>query len=189
MRKAATATVLAGSTFLLNGCGDSGEPAAFYRSIQECQDDNPLYTFSCEQAHTRALLESEQSAPKYSSIEDCEFDFGQGKCMQSSNGQYMPEMSGFLLAQVSDDFYDYDDPEPIYHYRGHYVGGSGYKYGSKQLAKKLTVPSDTFKSKLAASSHTLSRGGFGSVVAAKAYSGSSSGSRGSSGRSGGFFGG
>jgi uncharacterized protein YgiB involved in biofilm formation len=177
---------IAGITF--SGCSDTRE-ADIYKDKAECINQNPSYTADCEAAYEQSLATATETAPKYKSLEECWAEFGANVCTnyQSSSGNswFMPAMAGFMFARVMDSGRRYDNQpvftstrrnSPLY---GSWVTSDGYSYGSN-YSRRVTVDSKAFQPKPKVT-RTISRGGFGSTVAAKSSwsSSSRSGSKGS----------
>jgi len=164
--------VLSIAAFSLVGCSDTRK-ADIYSSVAHCKNKNPSSGTLCEKAYEKALTKSVQSGPKYRSRNDCASDFGSRNCVpyKASNGAnlFMPAVAAFALSQsLKNNGYQ---SSPLY--TSHYYGSGSYnrwttvdgrsyqkRYGS------MTVAGDTFKPKPKVV-RTMSRGGFGSTVAAK----------------------
>lgn len=169
----------------LVACSDTQE-GQVYRNVNDCADDNPGNELQCETAYERALSESAASGPKYRTIDDCKVDFGKSNCVpyQSQSGQnwFMPAMAGFIFARALDRN-NYYHSTPVYtsYYRhspfyGSWVGTDGSNYGRMRYGR-INVDKKAFKPKPMVK-RTISRGGFGSKVAAKSsWGGSRSSSR------------
>ncbi len=180
---------------VLVACSDGGEEAVVYSDIADCISKNPDQTDICESAYNDAVAVAQESGPKYSTIESCTYDFGDRNCVpyQASSGQswFIPAVAGFMLAGVIDDVGDaferrryrsaplytsYSRYSPFY---GQWSSVDGYTYGTSRYGK-IKVADNAFKPKPKIT-RTISRGGFGSTVAAKSsFGGSSKGGWGSS---------
>ena len=164
--------VLGVAAFSLIGCIDSRK-ANVYASVNHCVNENPAMAGQCEAAYQTAVKESARSGPKYRSERECISEFGQRNCVpyrtQSGHDWFMPAVAGFMMARALNN--------NVYHslplYSSTAYGSSMYgrwatadgrsypkRYGS------MNVVGDAFKPKPAVS-RTMSRGGFGSTVAAK----------------------
>jgi len=174
------------SAVTLLGCGSSHE-AMVYRDVSDCIQDNPHLEEQCEKAYQRAQAESLNSGPKYASERDCNFDFGRDNCVAHTGPQgqnwFIPAMAGFMFARLLDDGYYRNGfgygYSPLYtsysRYSPHYGKWStvdGKLYGSRRYGS-IKVSGDAFKPKPKVV-RTMSRGGFGSKVAAKSSWGGSS---------------
>jgi uncharacterized protein YgiB involved in biofilm formation len=168
------------AAFSLAGCGDSRK-ADIYSSVEHCNNDNPNSGAMCEKAYETALAKSAKEGPKYLTKYDCTADFGRQNCVpyQSSNGAslFMPAVAAFALAQAVKGDKKEHQSSPLY--TSSYYGSSFYNRWStvdgRTLKKQYgthTVNGDTFKTKPTVTK-TMSRGGFGSTVAAKSSWGGS----------------
>ncbi|TLU61501.1 DUF1190 domain-containing protein [Thalassotalea litorea] len=185
MRKVSTSklvkplAVVAGVT-TLTACGNDQE-AIVYKDLDHCIGSNPELEQQCETAYQNALKEAQQSGPKYPRKPLCEEEFGSGRCYQYSmnNGQsvFVPLMAGFLFSQYMDNRYrsaplytSYSYHSPFY---GYWSSVDGHKYGRARYGKtKVNKKAFDAKPKV---TRTISRGGFGSKVAASSsFRGSSS---------------
>jgi uncharacterized protein YgiB involved in biofilm formation len=168
---------------LLTACGDS-EEAKIYKTIDECSSDNPEHVQECQAAYQQAMQEAERTAPKYSSQQDCEYDFGAQHCrnVQSSSGSFfMPFMAGYMLSNLMSPRGYYSQPmfssySPYSSYRNSWIGADGYVFGDTRQ-RTVRVDKDVYKPKPTVNK-TMSRGGFGSSVRAKSSWGSKSSSKG-----------
>lgn len=165
------ALVMAASTFV--ACSSSTKEAKVYKDANQCIDQNPGLAEQCEVAYKKALEESAASGPKYRTKQDCIAEFGERNCVpyvQGGNNWFMPAVAGFMFAKVLDGnryqssplYTSYSRSSPAY---GQWttVDGSTHgraRYGSMRVNEKAFEP----KPKV---TRTISRGGFGSKVAAK----------------------
>ncbi|UZE97347.1 DUF1190 family protein [Alkalimarinus alittae] len=167
------------ASMTLAGCSDSRK-AVVYTNVDQCTAENPELEQECRAAYEDALAKAEKTAPKYRSMRDCESDFGSHTCVNNQTSQsssiFMPAMAGFMFARALD--HNRYDNNPVFTsnaYRsplyGHWVSSDGYRYGSNR-SRKVEVGSDAFKPKPKVT-RTMSRGGFGSTVAAKSSWGGS----------------
>lgn len=172
--------VLGAAAFSLMGCSDSQE-AAIYASPEHCANENPSLAEECQTAYQQALAESANAGPKYRSMYDCAAEFGERNCVpyrsEGGSSWFMPAVAGFALGRALDGGRYYGSPL----YTSSYYGSNFYGRWStvdgrlyKKRYGRMNMRADTFKPKPAVK-RTISRGGFGSTVAAKSrWSGSSS---------------
>lgn len=182
MRKTAGMTVaakplaLAIAAATLSGCS-SKEPTTVYKDVQECVAANAGTQEECQQAYEEAREEAKRTGPKFANRNDCEHNFGAGQCQQyRSGGQsiFMPMLAGYVLAGAINDIGDsrrYRSAAPLYTRYGDWVSPDGQTYGSS-YTRNVKVSKKTFEPKPAVTK-TMSRGGFGSKVAAKSNWGGS----------------
>lgn len=171
---------------MLTGCGDD-ESALMYYTAEDCTAENPAHFALCRAAYEEAIEESARTAPKFSSLADCEEDFGMMNCTDVPSpyrqaGTYMPAMAGFMLAaawfQDDDDFdidlfksrkkkrlmplfTSYNTRSPFY---GRRVGASGVDLG-RLTDRRAKVSRSVFDRDVPTASRATSRGGFGRTVA------------------------
>ncbi|MEH6469955.1 MAG: DUF1190 domain-containing protein [Halopseudomonas sp.] len=170
-----------GGVIALAGCGDNKVDAKIYASIDDCKNDNQGEADVCEAAYQRAVAESETTAPKYRSNNDCAAEFGNCEVRHDRNGNswFMPALGGFMLGQMLDGR---RYSSPVYtgygSLYGGYYGADGKRYGDYSRNSRVSnvkVSPDAFKPKPKVT-RTISRGGFGSKAAAKSsWGGSRSG--------------
>ncbi|MEM5527643.1 DUF1190 domain-containing protein [Gammaproteobacteria bacterium AS21] len=186
MRKAAkpfafkplVVAVTAGS---LIGCSDDTQKVKIYHDADQCAASHPSQVSECELAYKEAVNKAAQSGPKYSSMAACITDFGANNCgaYPSSNNQsyFMPFISGFMFSSILNQvsrsaplYTSYSRRSPAYN---NWVSTDGTLYGNV-FSRQIKVNNDAFKAKPAVK-RTMSRGGFGSTIAAKSnFSGKSS---------------
>lgn len=168
------------SVFIAAGCADNREPAMVFTSLNDCQSQLPQYTQQCEIAYQQALEDAADTAPKFNSRGDCEYDFGEQQCVEYRNNSggswFMPLMAGYMIRDIleprrySHPLYTSYSPYSPYRYR--WIGADGYDYGDFRrrdikVSKNYTKPPKVTR--------TIKRGGFGSTVRAKSNWGSSKG--------------
>lgn len=167
----AKVSIVIGGGAVLSGC-DSTD-AFIYRTVAECELDNPLDLQRCQMAYQNALAQWHRTQPRYVSMQNCEYDFGYNGCEQRARYFY-PLMAGFMLGeneQTSDEFdLDFDRPKPLGRSKSansynKWVGADGALFGD---ASKYTtkVSGKSFKP-LKGGSRTLGRGGFGKTISSK----------------------
>lgn len=170
----AKVSIVLGGSYMLTGC-DSTD-AFIYRTIGECELDNPLDLQRCEMAYQKALGEWNRTAPRYLSMSNCEYDFGYNSCEQRTRYFY-PLMAGFMLGeneQTSDEYdLDFDRPKALGKSKNassynKWVGANGVLLGDADK-RKLSVGNKAF-TPLKGSSRTLGRGGFGKTISSRSSS-------------------
>ncbi|WP_417553085.1 DUF1190 domain-containing protein [Marinomonas fungiae] len=160
---------------VLTGCSDSSEQVKFVTDVDDCMRNTPLDQRSCELAYQKALEEAESTSPKYSVLRDCEGEFGVNGCYQSTQGTFMPFMTGFLVSSALNSFDRNYYYHPVYTYRSSNRSSRVLSDGTPLFRNGAlyTVPKDTMKSSKPKVTKTISRGGFGSKASAKSSWGSS----------------
>ncbi|MDP2574124.1 DUF1190 domain-containing protein [Vibrio penaeicida] len=168
----------------VTGCSDDSTEAEIFRTVEECSDAHPGYTQQCQAAYQDAAELALLSSPRFNSQDDCEFDFTRGCFKPEYQNWFIPALSGFMFARLTDSHYY---SRPMYIYRSGWYSDDGIWYGSSSSSykkhKKIKVKTNDFK-KPPTVSKTMSRGGFGSTVEAKSSWSKSSGSKSSSRSSG-----
>lgn len=171
MRKTVPISAMA-TVVLISACSDDKREMKIYSSVSDCMDDNPSYSEQCKNAYQDAIKEAQKTAPKFQSRNDCAAEFGNENCVKTAqNNWFMPAMTGFLFAQALNNRPFYYQPMfsssyPGSRYYGDWVSSDGYSYGRKSKRSTVYVPSRHLEKKPAVTK-TISRGGFGSSVAAK----------------------
>ncbi|WP_096618683.1 DUF1190 domain-containing protein [Candidatus Enterovibrio altilux] len=172
MRKSWKPTVTIMAIILVSGCSDNGKTMNIYANVPDCIDDNPGYSNVCRAAYQDAVDSAASTAPKYDSRDDCSHEFGYNSCIRApQNDWFMPAMAGFMFGRAINNQPYYQQPifsstYPGSSYYGSWISSDGYSYGKKGRYSKVYVPKDHLKQKPAVTK-TISRGGFGSKVAAK----------------------
>lgn len=106
-RSRRTALVLMGAApVLLVACSREPEvqtAEGLFTSVEACVDktQNP---YMCGKAFDEAKLQAAEAAPRFATTQECETQFGEGKCAEqrSTGGQSFigPLMTGFFLSQM-----------------------------------------------------------------------------------------
>ena len=151
-------------------CG-SQEEVKVVGSAEECASQTELNLEECEAAYQKAQAEAERTGPKYTSIAQCEAEFGRGQCGSSRRGGvFMPMMTGFMVGQMlsgNNSYYNpvyrYSRPNSSMHNRMMTADG---KVIGKAGQSSYRVNKSSMKSKPTAT-RTVSRGGFGAIASAK----------------------
>jgi uncharacterized protein YgiB involved in biofilm formation len=155
------------SLIALTACSEPEVDASIYENIGQCKRD-PLNTSDqCESSFKEAVSQHAAAAPKYATTEDCQADFGAGKCevssYKTSNGGsvFMPLMMGYMMGSMLGGRRSMMS-QPLYRssqspnsFRTADNRNVGSKTGSTKVARSATNR-PTFKTA------TRSRGGFGS---------------------------
>lgn len=103
-KKAALVLTVPVATLLIAGC-EKEVQGMVYSSPEECGAGG-WNTEQCEAEYAKAKALHPQVAPKYVNKEECEADFGDGKCetapQQTASGHsfFMPMMMGYLAGQM-----------------------------------------------------------------------------------------
>lgn len=177
------------AVFMLAGCEKSDETVSLYQNADDCSQANPGQNAACTTAFNNAEQEAARTAPKYATREDCIAEFGEGQCRQdqSSGGFWMPLMAGYMMARLTGGGFGAQQPlfssqnptSPAYN---KYTDASGKAYGAAQPGRTINVPKSAMAPK-PATTHTITRGGFGQSVTHQAVMQRSAGHSSSTGHS------
>lgn len=164
----------------------SQEEVMVVNSAAECVTNSELSLEECQAAYQQAQEEAERTGPKYSSVSECESEFGDGQCVQTrSGGMFMPMMTGFMIGRMLSGSSSYKGYgyNPVYRYNRPYskhhnqiMTADGFVIG-KPGQKSYKVDKSAMKTKPSVT-RTVSRGGFGAVASAKSSWGGGSKSKG-----------
>ena len=168
------------SVFLAAACSDSRQEAMVFTSLNDCKYQMPEHAEQCEIAYQQALQDAAETAPKFGSRQDCEYDFGAEQCVEyrgnGGNSWFMPLMAGYMIRDLLEPrrysqplFTSYSRYSP---YRYRWIGADGYDFGD--FRQREFRVSKTYN-KPPKVNRTIKRGGFGSSVRAKSSWGSSKG--------------
>jgi uncharacterized protein YgiB involved in biofilm formation len=172
------------AAIFLTACGEERKEATVYTSVEDCVNNNPQQSETCQTAYKDALQEAQRTGPKYNSQRDCEAEFGFNQCnqVQRQGGSFfMPFMAGYMLSNLLSPRGYYSQPmftsfSRNSSYRNRWIGADGYDFGDNRR-RTMRVSEKSLKPKPTVSK-TISRGGFGSSVRAKSSWGSASSKRG-----------
>lgn len=167
------ALIVVTGAFTLTGCEEpADQPVAMYKNSDDCVKANPSETEQCNKAWQRALQESDRTGPKYNSQGECTDEYGYNQCYQthSSGGGmvYMPYPGGFMYGNhgsYSQPLYSSSRPSsPMYR---SFADANGHNYGSAVSGRNIMTTRSNIAPK-AASTSTVTRGGFGRSVSSHA---------------------
>ena len=174
------------SALALSACGEETTQAGVYASVEQCIQDKQYTEAECRDAFGKARADHERVAPKYASKEECEADFGAGKCEQSqttrtSTGSsiFLPLIAGYMMGKFMGG--NAMSGQPLYKsandpntFRNGDNKAVASKTGAQPVPASATSPAQS-------RSTTTARGGFGSGAAVHGSSSSSSSRSSSSG--------
>ena len=107
MKRSRTAALLlmSAAPLLLSACdrSESASREGLYTSVEACvAQTNDSAT--CKQAFTKAQQDAAATAPRFTSREECEAQYGREKCAERNDGAnhsfFGPLMTGFFLSQM-----------------------------------------------------------------------------------------
>jgi len=172
----AIAAGLSGSTLLV-GCADEQVDATIFADIPACiaAGQEPL---ACENAFQTAGTEHAKSAPRFTSLADCEAEFSAGACgsadkagieenepRQAGGSFFYPLMAGYLMGSVLRGA-----GQPLYRSRdGNWRNTSGNNLGKKSGG--VSVAKSAATTRPSARTTVTSRGGFTAPRASRSFGG------------------
>ena len=98
--------MMGASAVALTACDEPKIDAVIYDGIQQCLADGLLTREQCQTEYERAREAHVAAAPKYTSAEACEADFGPAQCEQapqqttSGGSVFMPLMMGYMMGSM-----------------------------------------------------------------------------------------
>ncbi|QZA70874.1 hypothetical protein AH06_98 [Erwinia phage AH06] len=162
------ALMVVSGSFYLVGCDEaSDQHVAMYQNADDCSRANPSQKEQCFKSYQNAVAEADRTGPKYSNQADCQKDFSDEQCHQSSSSSgshWVPYMYGYMYGSsgsYSQPLYSSNRPGSSMYKQTYDAAGNNY--GSAVSGRYLS----TTRSNLAPkpSSTTITRGGFGATVA------------------------
>lgn len=164
------------ATIALAACDDT-EQAGVFSSVEECKASGIYTEEHCNSSLDEAKKQHAKVAPKFSTLEDCEAEFGPGRCSSPHGSQavqqgggsgsfWMPLMMGYLVGKALNNsqplYRPYERPQTGY------SGGSG-SWGGWRTGDNVQVSDRTGAQTVSSSATrastpkttTVSRGGFG----------------------------
>ena len=94
------------SVLALSACEEPTVDAAVFENLQQCLDNPDMNPDQCRDNYQAALNQHASVAPKYTSKQDCQADFGAERCEQapyqtSTGGSvFMPLMMGYMMGSM-----------------------------------------------------------------------------------------
>lgn len=161
------AALMGVSAIVITGCEEPKVDAAIFDSVQQCINEPGMLREDCEKRYAEAKSQHAAVAPKYTSAEDCQADFGAGRCEQapyrSQNGGsiFMPLMMGYMMGSMIGGR-GFSSAQPLYR--------SAKDPNTFRTADNRKAGSTTGRTRVASSAtsrpsvktSTIKRGGFGS---------------------------
>lgn len=158
--------LLSATVIGLSGCDEAKVDAAVFDSLERCLNEPGMLREQCERSYAEAKNQHAAVAPKYTSAEDCQADFGAGKCepapYQTSSGGsiFMPLMMGYMMGSMMGGR-GFAGSQPLYRAAG---DSKGFRTADNRKAGSVmgkTRVASSAASKPTVKSTTMSRGGFG----------------------------
>lgn len=173
--KGGVALAILGTVLLsvyIYGLSHGDTDTAAYKTVDDCLKDNKFGADDCKNSFLTASAEHLKDAPAYDKREDCEEEFGEGRCQQTSpfhttgGGHFSPYLWGYLVGQpdkkVNGVYYPAVPASALYesrHVPG-FVDARGIFVTNKAGGFKMAYQSSALY-KPPAPTTTLARAGFG----------------------------
>ena len=103
--RSVTLALMGASAFTLAACDDP-QDVAIFETVEQCAQHSGFTQEYCETNLAQARDEHVRVAPKYTSVTDCEADFGSRQCetapQRTSDGGsvFMPLMMGYMMGSM-----------------------------------------------------------------------------------------
>ncbi len=97
---------MSASVVALTACEEPAVDAAVFDTLSQCLANQDVDRTQCEADFEAAKAQHAQVAPKYTSQQDCEADFGVERCetapyqTQSGGSVFMPLMMGYMMGSM-----------------------------------------------------------------------------------------
>lgn len=173
--------LMATAAFSMSACGSpqtaaappEAPPSLAYVSLDACKSADDIPDAECDAAYANARTESEKTAPRYATREECEGQWGPSQCQPNNNNGggsfFTPLLTGFIVGQMLNGG-GYRGGGPLYRDRdGEYSNGYGggylgrdYRTGRTVARGRDDVPATRqAPSRVQSRTTVVSRGGFG----------------------------
>ena len=155
------------SAIALTACEEQQVDALVYDGVQQCYADGEMTREQCETDYKAAQVAHIQAAPKYTSVDACQADFGPENCEQapqrtSSGGSvFMPMMMGYMMGSMLSGRRSGVAAQPLYRSAD---DAKSYRTADNKKVGRATGRTQVAKSAAAApraKTRTTSRGGSG----------------------------
>jgi uncharacterized protein YgiB involved in biofilm formation len=154
------------SLIALSACEEPTVEAAVFEGLQQCLDNPDMDPDQCRDNFSAARTQHAAVAPKYSSAQDCQADFGAERCekapYQTSGGGsvFMPLMMGYMMGSMLGGRGGVA-AQPLYRSAGD--SKSFRTADNKNVGSKTgrTRVANSAASRPSAKTSTIKRGGFG----------------------------
>jgi uncharacterized protein YgiB involved in biofilm formation len=166
-----TLALMSATAMTLAAC-DNPEEVAIFENAQQCATQEGFDIKACEANMKLAQEEHIRVAPKYTSVADCEADFGAGQCEDapqkttSGSSVFMPLMMGYMMGNMMAGRTSNAATQPLYRSKD---DPSNFRTGDNQKVSGKTgiskVPGQIAQAPSTKTS-TIRRGGFGSSARA-----------------------
>lgn len=171
MKRSSSVAVVAGLAVVLAAC-ESEVQTKVYETVDQCVAVEKNYE-KCDNDFKTAQANHQKNAPVFKNKQECEAEFGVGKCeppatnnanlagasSDSATSFFTPMLMGYMLGNMMGSSSSNMAAQPLYRSRatGNFVN-SGGNYVSRNVGRATVRPSTMTSSKPAG---IVSRGGFG----------------------------
>lgn len=181
MKRCVAVTLVLMGGAALTACGDAEVDTAVFDNVSQCVQSGTFSQDKCKSDYQAALASHEKTAPAYRSKEDCEAEFGTGKCEEkqgttqaasgtqttnnsgySTGGIFLPMMIGYMMGSTFSGGRQMP-PQALYKQNGssRYVNANGATVANRTGPAKFSSSSAAVRAP-ATRTQTMARGGFGS---------------------------
>lgn len=162
MKRTKMLTLAIMGSLALAGCAEAPQEQTTYKDVSECVKDGKEVAV-CEKSFAEAKALTEQNAPKFGSLAECQAQFGPNGCTGGSNTQgsfFMPMFMGYMLGNMmSNNGRSYYEPSrPVYRTPSGGTQAASFAGGRYTAAPAAPTYAARVSSRAAT---TSSRGGFG----------------------------
>lgn len=175
MKRTKMLTLAIMGSLALAGCSPAEPPKAeptTYKDVSECVKDGKEVAV-CEKSFAEAKALTEQNAPKFGSLAECQAQFGPNGCTGGSNTQgsfFMPLLMGYMIGNMMSNSSGrsyYEPSRPVY--RSARGGTQAASFTNGRYTTTPAAPSYAARaaanapmtSSASRAATTSSRGGFG----------------------------
>jgi len=160
----------AAATISLGGCDSPDLQPAEFTSVAQCTAAGYAQQL-CDAGYNAAFLEHQRSAPKFTSLNACQQEWGSTSCVPatgvangtSAGSVFVPLLAGFVLSQALQQRY-YDTGEIDIDYYGGYGGYRGSPIYRNRTGRTVTVDRSGGTTKMTpvnVNTRTVAASGFG----------------------------
>ncbi|UXN06775.1 DUF1190 domain-containing protein [Bartonella sp. HY761] len=180
MKRCLAVTLVLMGGVAVTACGDSQIDTAVFQDVDDCIASGTFPADKCRQDFKEATATHVATAPAYTNKEDCEAEFGVGKCEQtpaaatgstttvhSSTGSFfLPMMMGYMMGSMFNNGQRMA-PQSLYQRPGSssYVNSNGATVANQRGATRFSSSSAAARAP-ETRTRTMARGGFGSRASA-----------------------
>ena len=165
----------------LAGCGDNFEGDYSFTTVQDCVEEG-IQLDICEAEYQTALTEHVNAAPRFASVEECEAEFGEGRCNEipevgARDGEtqsfFMPFLTGYLVSSALRNVSDYAAYRSYRSENAGYYSKPVYRDRAGRAVTTVREPGATKPTvrPLNQNTRTVARRGFGGRAVSRGWGG------------------